>query len=608
MILAPDKVIPAVTELITSLDYYRPQHGIVHDALIDMHAAQEKIDVGLVVAHLDRAKTLQQAGGHLAIFQLAADVHMPEHGPAHAEVVLENAKRRAAYDAGTKLRQAGTQGSTLDLESIWDIAYETIDAAAARYGTPTTASTTSWAPLDLEPVLHGQEIDPPPTILTRTDGQHLLYDGAVHSISGEPGSGKTWTALLAALQLVTTNNDVAMLDFEDRPGRVIGRLLALGATPDQIRHHFRYIRPTIALDDPARKALTSAVKGTRLVILDGVTEAMDLHGLDLNNNNDVATFLKLLPRWIADHGPAVLMIDHVTKDKEQQGRWALGGQHKLAGIDGVAYVQTVQENFGRGRIGHARVTLSKDRPGHVSAFMVGRTVAELWLDASQSDVLLHGELRPPSEMPVDESGNMRPTRLMEKVSRYIEANPNASRNNIVEAKFGKKAYVVRAIDRLIQEGWIEVVVGARNTHITVYVDGLERAHVRRDANDGDLDQLRVFDLATVRAARQQKRALARDAHAGYLAALDRAAESLRLGILRLASSAIIDGQRGGYVELDGRRLSIPGLLRRAGIPVPEGSHPHATLLAELDDRDLEYRPLARDRQPRDRSGGRSLAL
>jgi len=147
-----------------------------------------------------------------------------------------------------------------------------------------------------------------------------------------------------------------------------------------------------------------------------------------------------------------------------------------------------------------------------------------------------------------------------------------------------------------------------NTHITVYVDGLERAHVRRDANDGDLDQLRVFDLATVRAARQQKRALARDAHAGYLAALDRAAESLRLGILRLASSAIIDGQRRGYVELDGRRLSIPGLLRRAGIPVPEGSHPHATLLAELDDRDLEYRPLARDRQPRVRSGGRSLAL
>jgi ABC-type tungstate transport system substrate-binding protein len=78
-------------------------------------------------------------------------------------------------------------------------------------------------------------------------------------------------------------------------------------------------------------------------------------------------------------------------------------------------------------------------------------------------------------MPVDESGNMRPTRLMEKVSRYIEANPNASRNNIVEAKFGKKAYVVRAIDRLIQEGWIEVVVGARNTHnhrvITAFREG-----------------------------------------------------------------------------------------------------------------------------------------
>lgn len=148
-----------------------------------------------------------------------------------------------------------------------------------------------------------------------------------------------------------------------------------------------------------------------------------------------------------------------------------------------------------------------------------------------------------------------------------------------------------------------------NTHITVYVDGLERAHVRQDTNDGDLDQLRISDLATVRAARQQQRALARDAHAGYLAALDRAAESLRLGTLRLAASAIVDGQQGGYIELDGRRISTAGLLRRAGIVVPEGSYPHATLLAELAaDQTPEYRALARDRQPHVRHGGRSLAL
>ena len=148
-----------------------------------------------------------------------------------------------------------------------------------------------------------------------------------------------------------------------------------------------------------------------------------------------------------------------------------------------------------------------------------------------------------------------------------------------------------------------------NTHITVYVDGLGRVHVRKDADDGDLDQLRIFDLATIRANRQQQRALARDAHAGYLAAIDRTAEGLRLGTLRLAASAIVDGQRGGYVELDGRRLSIPGLLRRAGIPVLDGSHPHATLLAELSgDQTPEYRAAARDRQPRVRSSGRSLAL
>ena len=30
------------------------------------------------------------------------------------------------------------------------------------------------------------------------------------------------------------------------------------------------------------------------------------------------------------------MIDHVTKSKETRGKFAIGGQHKIAGLDGVA--------------------------------------------------------------------------------------------------------------------------------------------------------------------------------------------------------------------------------------------------------------------------------
>jgi KaiC/GvpD/RAD55 family RecA-like ATPase len=80
-------------------------------------------------------------------------------------------------------------------------------------------------------------------MLMRSDGVHLLYDGAVHTIAGESESGKTWLTLIAALQLLEAGVRVIFLDFEDRADRVIGRLMALGATPTQIRANFIYIRP-----------------------------------------------------------------------------------------------------------------------------------------------------------------------------------------------------------------------------------------------------------------------------------------------------------------------------------------------------------------------------
>lgn len=39
------------------------------------------------------------------------------------------------------------------------------------------ASTSTWMPVDLVPVLSGERVEPPPSILERSDGQALLYRG-----------------------------------------------------------------------------------------------------------------------------------------------------------------------------------------------------------------------------------------------------------------------------------------------------------------------------------------------------------------------------------------------------------------------------------------------
>ena len=442
-------------------DFYRPAHEHIWTTIHHIaHTEGITPDVLTVAAHLQKTGELQRIGGAPYLHTLIAACPIPGQATHYAALVRDTARLRRLQQATTKLQAIVNSGRVDELEQTFTRAYEELDDAAARIGPRTTThTTTSWRPLDLGPVLAGGEVDPPPAMLARTDGRYLLYDHAVHSISGEPTSGKTWFALLACAQQLDAGNTVTMLDFEDRASRVVGRLLALGAHPDAIRDRFRYVRPHAALDQTGRDALTPAIRDATLVILDGVTEAMTLHGLDLNANSDVASFLELLPRWIADHGPAVLMIDHVVKDTEKQGRWSIGGQHKLAGIDGVSYNIKAIDQFGRGKIGHARITAGKDRAGHVEEYLLGRTAGELWLDA-RNDTILHAEIRPPQEAPRDEAGNMRPTHLMERVSRYIELTPGLGKRELIDGRIsGKGTYLRRAIDRLIQEGYIEVVTG-----------------------------------------------------------------------------------------------------------------------------------------------------
>ena len=107
-------------------------------------------------------------------------------------------------------------------------------------------------------------------------------------------------------------------------------------------------------------------------VIDGVTEALTIFGLDLNDNADSARWYQQLPRPIVRRGAAVLLIDHVTKDREGRGRFAIGAQHKLAGVD-VAYGVEVVEPFGGGRDGLVKVTVAKDRPATFAAMPMTAT-------------------------------------------------------------------------------------------------------------------------------------------------------------------------------------------------------------------------------------------
>ena len=110
----------------------------------------------------------------------------------------------------------------------------------------------TWVPVDLVPYLDGTHTPPTADLLRRSDGQGLVYPGRVHWLAGEPGSLKSWLALLACTQQIHAGHTVIYVDFEDGAAGIVGRLLALGVSADQIQTHFSYLSPEGTLGYRAR--------------------------------------------------------------------------------------------------------------------------------------------------------------------------------------------------------------------------------------------------------------------------------------------------------------------------------------------------------------------
>lgn len=334
---------------------------------------------------------------------------------------------------------------------------------------PTDTPDTTWAPVDLAPILAGEQVDDPPTILARTDGTRLFYRGRLHNVQGEPEACKGWLILAAAAELLEVGEAVVYLDFEDDAASVVGRLRSLGIEPDRIANSFRYVRPDEPLGaegGPGQTHLRAALASQpSLVVIDGVTEAMTLHGLELADNSDVARWLTLLPRPLTTTGAAVVQVDHVIKEREGRKRYAIGAQHKLAGVH-AAYALDVVEPFGRGRNGLVKVTVTKDRPGFVRQHADGEQRIALMRLASIADTgAVTVTLDPPDS--TDDAGRFRPTVLMGRISRAVEEQPGLTAREI-RALRGKSDALEHACRLLVAESYLRVERdGAAHRHYSV---------------------------------------------------------------------------------------------------------------------------------------------
>lgn len=348
-------------------------------------------------------------------------------------------------------------------------------------------ASSSWQFEDLTQLASGVELPPTPTVFQREDGQGLFYRGAVNDLHGEPGCGKSMIAQIAAAQELKSSHDVIYIDYEDSARNVVKRLLLLGVTGEQIVAHFHYVRPSAKPSSPTsldgwRETIDYADTAT-LAIVDGVTSCLAYAGLDSNSGDDIAAWYNTMPRLISACGPAVVLIDHVVKSKDNRGRYAGGSMQKLALIDGISYSVDMTKPVGKGVRGTIVIKSGKDRISEIEEHCAVswdsngshlREAARIEINSTDPKLMRVTIARPnmmPSEETARQRGLERPTGLMEKISRIIENAPEEpNQTEIIEllkddGSSARKTTVLTAINRLLEGGWISNRSGRNNRNI-----------------------------------------------------------------------------------------------------------------------------------------------
>lgn len=367
------------------------------------------------------------------------------------------------------------------------IDWDDLDAGVRPTETAAPAETArhTWKAQDLHDVLNGTYRPPQPSVGKRDDGIGLFYPGRMNAIASESEAGKTWFALVACLQEINDGNHVLYIDFEDDAGGVVGRLLCLGAVPDDILERFHYHRPETKPTDMDLADLAETLQHSpTLAIIDGVTEAMSLYGMELKDNTDVAKFGRQLLRPLADSGAAVVTLDHVVKSSENRGRYSLGGVHKLNGLNGVMYMLENRTPFGIGVVGRSTVRVAKDRPGQIRKNGLAHSSGMHWFAdlvvKSESAEFAEAHLYAPA--PRDEEDRKTDddaARIDGLKRKVIEALGGAreplSSKGIEDRVTGKAADVRRAVAALVDSGQIAVQDGPRGAKLHTLTSRLQQA-------------------------------------------------------------------------------------------------------------------------------------
>ena len=133
MLLSKDAIADCV-EGLKAVDFYRPAHELIYDAILDLYSRGEPADAITVSDELTKRGDLVRVGGQAYLHQLISSVPTAANAGYYAQIVAERAVLRRLVDAGTKIVQMGYGQGGGDVVDIVNAAQAEIYAVADKRG------------------------------------------------------------------------------------------------------------------------------------------------------------------------------------------------------------------------------------------------------------------------------------------------------------------------------------------------------------------------------------------------------------------------------------------------------------------------------------------
>ncbi|WP_077487989.1 replicative DNA helicase [Sinomonas mesophila] len=198
MMLSKD-AIADVVEVVRGVDFYRPAHEAIYEAIIDLYGRGEPADAVTVSDELTKRGEINRVGGPAYLHELIQSVPTAANAGYYAEIVAERAVLRRLVGAGTKIVQLG-YGQDGEVEDLVNQAQAEVYAVAER------RTSEDYVPLsqvmesamdEIEAAGHrGGGMTGVPTGFYELDElTHGLHPGQMIVIAARPAVGKSTFAL-----------------------------------------------------------------------------------------------------------------------------------------------------------------------------------------------------------------------------------------------------------------------------------------------------------------------------------------------------------------------------------------------------------------------------